>query len=150
MFKLKTINVWAGTALFLITASPARAADVTLAWEANSSPAIAGYKLYWGTASGVYTGSADVGTSTSYVVTGLDSDARYYFTVRSYSSGGTMSAPPNEIPGMAPAIAAPKPSSPSPTSPPTNRYRITSGDFDGDGRADVTISRPGAGRCDTA
>jgi FG-GAP-like repeat/Fibronectin type III domain len=146
MFQLKTINVWTGTALFLITASPARAADVTLAWDANSSPAIAGYKLYWGTASGVYTGNADVGTSTSYVVTGLDSDTRYYFTVRSYSSGGTMSAQATEISGMAPAIAAPKPpSSPTPTLPPTNKYRITSGDFDGDGRADVTIYRPEEG-----
>ena len=101
--------------------------------------------LYWGTQPGVYSGNADVGTKTSYVVTGLDSDKRYYFTVRSYSSGGTMSAPAKEVSGMPPAIAAPKPApdpSPNPSVQPNHQYRINSGDFDGDGRADVTIYRP--------
>ncbi len=145
MFQLKSIKVWAGTALFVTAAVPARAADVTLAWDANTAPVIAGYMLYWGTEPGVYSGNADVGTKTSYVVTGLESDKRYYFTVRSYSSGGTMSPASKEVSGMPPAIAAPKPApnpSPNPSVQPNHQYRINSGDFDGDGRADVTIYRP--------
>src|SRR5262245_46662954 len=127
MSQSKTIKVWVGTALFLASAVAARAADVTLAWDVNSSPAIAGYRLYWGTAPGVYTGNADVGTNTSYVVTGLDSDTRYYFTVRSYSSGGTMSAPTKEVSGMPPAIAQPKPApnpQPAPSGQQVHNYRI--------------------------
>jgi hypothetical protein len=142
MFQLKSIGVWAGTALILILAVSAEAADVTLAWDAT--PSVAGYTLYWGTQPGVYSGNADVGANTSYVVTGLNTDTRYYFTVRAYNTGGSMSAPAKEVSGMTPPIAKPTlPPTPEPSQTPHARdYRITSADFDGDGRADMTIYRP--------
>src|SRR4029453_19664775 len=95
MFQLKSIVVWAGTALLLIMTVAAEAADVTLAWD--TTPSVAGYMLYWGTQPGVYSGNADVGSSTSYVVSGLDSDKRYYFTVRAYNTAGSMSSPAKEV-----------------------------------------------------
>ena len=43
-------------ALFLVGVSSALAAsDVTLAWDANSEADLAGYKIHYGLASGVYT-----------------------------------------------------------------------------------------------
>ena len=47
-------------------------AEVTLAWDANTEPDLAGYNIYYGTASGDYSDSIDVGDVTEYPVTGLD------------------------------------------------------------------------------
>ncbi len=41
------------------------AAQVTLAWDANTDPAVAGYKLYYGKASRTYGTPVDVGKVTS-------------------------------------------------------------------------------------
>ena len=40
--------------LLLAAQTFADTGSVTLAWNANSEPDVSGYKLYWGTASGVY------------------------------------------------------------------------------------------------
>jgi hypothetical protein len=44
---------------------------VTLAWDANADPNVGGYKLYYGTVSGKYDLSIDVGNTTIYTVSGL-------------------------------------------------------------------------------
>ena len=56
------------------------AADVTLAWDANTAPQLAGYKVYIGTTSGSYSTSIDVGKVTTYTVTGL-ANGTYNFAV---------------------------------------------------------------------
>jgi len=48
---------------------------------------LAGYKVYYGTASGVYS-SVDVGLAKSYTVTGLTTGQTYYFTVTAYDTAG--------------------------------------------------------------
>jgi hypothetical protein len=57
-----------------------------VAWSAVSGAT--GYIIYWGTARGVYTSSADVTTNTSTTLTGLTHDQTYYIVVRAYNGIG--------------------------------------------------------------
>ncbi|MGD9350717.1 MAG: hypothetical protein PVF71_13735, partial [Desulfobacterales bacterium] len=49
----------------VVPLSAANAASVGLEWDPNSEPELAGYKIYWGTSSGNYTSSKDVGKTTT-------------------------------------------------------------------------------------
>src|SRR5207247_1053443 len=69
------------------------AGDVNLAW--NASTGAAGYKVHFGTASGVYGTPVDVGIKTTYTVTGLAAGT-YYFAVTAYNSSGVQSGFSNE------------------------------------------------------
>jgi regulation of enolase protein 1 (concanavalin A-like superfamily) len=64
---------------------------VTLAWDPNPETTIAGYRLAYGTASGIYTTTVDVGNVTTFALT-LASGVRYYFAVLAYDVAGGMSA----------------------------------------------------------
>jgi hypothetical protein len=81
-----------------------------LAWDAPVSLAVgsittdvAGYKIYYGTESGVYTGSIDVGNTTRYPIADFSGavtvkNIMYYITVTSYDADKTTeSAYSNEI-----------------------------------------------------
>jgi len=80
---------------FLIS-YPAVAAEVTLAWDPKTDSGLAGYKVYYGTASRAYSSSINVGNVTSYTVTGLTSGA-YYFAVSATYSTGAETALSNEV-----------------------------------------------------
>ncbi len=69
----------------------AYAGEVTLAWDANTEQNLAGYKLYFGTASRSYTGSVNVGNTTSYTLTNLTDGEIYYFAATAYDSYGNES-----------------------------------------------------------
>lgn len=73
----------------------AEAASVSLAWDAASG--VSGYKVHYGTASGNYTASADVGNATSASVPNLSDGTRYYFAVTAYDSSKTESDYSNEV-----------------------------------------------------
>ncbi len=64
--------------LFLSTGS---AAQIKLAWNPNIDPDLAGYKVYYGTASRTYGSRVDVGNTTMSTVTGLKQGVTYYFAV---------------------------------------------------------------------
>ena len=79
-----------------------------LVWDAPSSntdgsPAtdLAGYKIYYGTVSGNYTASIDVGNTTSIPIATLSSSVPisglYYIAVTVYDTAGNESAYSNEI-----------------------------------------------------
>jgi chitinase len=68
-----------------------------LAWDRNSESNIAGYRLYYGTASRNYTANLDVGNTTQHKVTGLAAGATYYFAVTAYDTSGTQSAYSAEV-----------------------------------------------------
>ena len=73
-----------------------------ISWNANTEPDLAGYKLYYGTSSGVYTTVIDVGlTSTpstpNYTVYNLTKGITYYFNVTAYDTSNNESAFGTEV-----------------------------------------------------
>jgi fibronectin type 3 domain-containing protein len=70
---------------------------VTLAWDANPEPDIAGYILHYGRSSGSYTETMDVGKVTTNSVAELVSGATYYFVVTAYNGEGLEGDASNEV-----------------------------------------------------
>ena len=75
--------------------------SVTLTWDAVIDPNLGGYRVYYGTAAGVYqqpVGSGvSVGNVTSFTVTGLSSGRRYYFAATARDTSNNESAFSNEV-----------------------------------------------------
>jgi hypothetical protein len=93
--------------IFACSSPGASPASVTLTWDANAEPDIAGYRVYYGTVSGSYTDIIDVGTSTTGTVSNLP-EAQTFFVVTAYNSAGAESLPSNEV-----SYPSASPSSPS-------------------------------------
>jgi len=85
----------------LVSCQSALAAEIKLAWDANTESDLAGYKVYYGTASGSYTASVDVGNSTSYTITGLKQGQTYYLALTAYNTSGSESGYSGEVSGVA-------------------------------------------------
>src|SRR5688572_28390741 len=60
---------------------------VTLAWDANTESNLAGYKFYYGGASGAYTNVSDVGNALTASVDLLEGGT-YYFAVTAVNTLG--------------------------------------------------------------
>src|SRR3569832_766819 len=76
---------------FLFIYAPASfAGDAILTWNKNTELDVAGYKVYYGTASRLYTASVNAGNQTTYTVTGLGNQT-YYFAVTAYDLSGNES-----------------------------------------------------------
>jgi len=58
----------------------------TLAWDAVDDPAVEGYKVHYGTTSGDYDTTVDVGPETAFPLMGLDEEVTYYFAVTAYDT----------------------------------------------------------------
>src|SRR5437588_7169922 len=58
-----------------------QASGVTLAWDPNPEPDIAGYILHYGTNSGSYLTALNVGNITTNSVSGLAANGTYFFAV---------------------------------------------------------------------
>jgi hypothetical protein len=86
---------------FLLCAffSPAvvQAAEVNLAWDPNSEPDLAGYRVHYGLGSRNYDHVMDVGSSTSCVVTGLEQGRTYYFAATAVNTANIESDFSNEV-----------------------------------------------------
>src|SRR3989475_1228373 len=85
------------TVLCSLAPALSSAAQVTLAWDANTEPDLAGYKLYYGNSSGSYQFSVDVGNVTSYTLSGLLDGRIYYFAATSYNLSLAESGFSNEL-----------------------------------------------------
>jgi hypothetical protein len=92
--------------LFLCaTVTMARAsASLTLTWNPDSDPHLAGYCVYYGTASGEYLQEIQAGNVTSTTINNLTNGGTYYFVVSALDSSGTQSAPSGEIIVSTPAV----------------------------------------------
>lgn len=77
----------------VLNTATAGSAQVSLTWGAVAG--VTGYKVKYGTTSGTYATTLDVGNVTSYSATGLTNGKTYYFVVTAYNSTGT-SANSNE------------------------------------------------------
>ncbi|GBC63747.1 arabinogalactan endo-1,4-beta-galactosidase [Desulfonema ishimotonii] len=66
-------------------------------WDPNTESDLAGYKVYYGTASEDYQHHVDVGSYTGCTISGLEEDTTYYFAATAYGSGGYESGFSSEI-----------------------------------------------------
>jgi hypothetical protein len=79
---------------------------VTLAWDANSEPDLAGYKVYYGVSSRVYPFAVVAGNVTSLTLSNLQEGVTYYFAATAYNSAGLESDFSAEINYIVPRIRA--------------------------------------------
>ena len=86
--------------------SAAHAGEVTVAWDPNPEPDVAGYKIYYGTSPGSYSSFVNAGNITSMVISGLTAGATYYFAAVAYDGSGNESGLSNEITYAVPAAAS--------------------------------------------
>ena len=107
------VIILAASALVGISSSPVMAAQVSLAWNANTEADLAGYKIHYGTASNSYSVHIDVQNVTTYTVTGLTEGQTYYFVATAYDASG------NESVYSAPASYAVPAANGAPTTPAT-------------------------------
>jgi hypothetical protein len=70
---------------------------ITLAWDANTEPDLAGYTVYSGTNSHQYIKSNYVGKVTTNTPAGLVSGVTYYFAITARNTAGLESPFSNEI-----------------------------------------------------
>ena len=97
------VAIWFAIAYFL---QPAKGASVTLAWDANPEPDIAGYKVYYGTESGSYLEPLTLEGAPAepqFTVPDLDNEETYYFVVTAFNENGLESLPSNEVVAEIPA-----------------------------------------------
>jgi hypothetical protein len=90
--------------LFFLFSNPLQAAELSFAWTPNSDPNLAGYKIYYGTASRAYTVSIDVGNPTitdnkvTCTLTVLPQESTlYYFAATAYDVDGLESDYSTEV-----------------------------------------------------
>ena len=81
---------------------------IILDWDASTTNAdgtaltdLVGYKIHYGTASGAYNHSIDVGNVTTYTLTGLTKGQIYYAAAIAYDTSGNESGYSNEFQGVA-------------------------------------------------
>ena len=96
---LKKFGVGVGVvlvSLFVCTFANA-ASSLSLDWNPNTDPSVAGYNVYYGSTSGAYTNVINVGNTTNTVVGGLVEGQTYYFAVTAYTFDGIESDFSNEF-----------------------------------------------------
>lgn len=79
--RFHTVLIWL---LVILYSSPAMATALLISWQENTETDLAGYKVYYGTASGQYGSPIDVGRETSCRISDLVSDTTYYMAVTAY------------------------------------------------------------------
>jgi hypothetical protein len=91
----------------------AAAAGITLQWDANAEPDLAGYKVHHGLGIRSYTTHIDVGKTDITTVAGLLPNTRYYFAVTAYDAYGNESGYSNEVSMTTPSDTGETVSTPS-------------------------------------
>ncbi len=86
--------------------------SVRISWNHDPDPAVAGYRLHYGSASGVYTSIADARTNVSISISGLTPGQKYYFVVAAYNSAGIEGPPSSEVSFSVPLSLTPQPLAP--------------------------------------
>jgi hypothetical protein len=93
-------------AVAIMRLSALASSSVTLAWNPISSSTIAGYNIYYGGVSGVYTNKISVSRATTEAtVSGLIQGATYYFAATTYSASGLESMRSSQLAYLVPLPA---------------------------------------------
>ena len=97
------------TFYLLPSTSRAYAATVTLAWDANNEPEVAGYRVHYGTTSRNYQYKVDVANSTSCSISGLSEGTTYFFAATAYDNNSNDSGFSEELSHTIPGPPTPPP-----------------------------------------
>jgi hypothetical protein len=96
-FLCMTATLIASVAFLGASPPAALAARVTLAWDPNMEPDLAGYRLYQGTSSSFYSAPVSLGKTTQHEFTDLEPGATYYFAITALNASGHESAFSEEV-----------------------------------------------------
>jgi hypothetical protein len=81
--------------------APVISNSATLAWDIVIATNLSGYRVYYGTAPGIYLQAKgqglSVGNITTYTLMGLSNGTRYYFAVTAFDTAGNESGYSNEV-----------------------------------------------------
>ena len=97
VWSLTTIRHFGGFLILAALSATAQAGSVTLAWNPSASPTVAGYRVYYGDASGDYSANMDAGANLAAVIGGLTPGQTYYFAALAYEANGDESVFSNEV-----------------------------------------------------
>jgi len=73
------------------------ASSITISWQPNTEPDLAGYKIYYGTESKVYSVILNVKNVTSYEIQNLTPGMTYYFALTAYDNSDNESELSQEV-----------------------------------------------------
>jgi hypothetical protein len=76
----------------LLTETVWASGSVTLAWNPSPNPVVAGYNVYYGGVSGIYTNKINAMSASTVTISNLTTGATYYFAATTYSAAGVESA----------------------------------------------------------
>ena len=94
--KLFTLLIFS-LSLLLLTSQKSFGAPITLTWDGNEEPNLAGYMLYYGTSPGNYLSPIDVGNVTTYELSGLTDGTTYYIALTAYDTHNEESEKTDEV-----------------------------------------------------
>jgi hypothetical protein len=92
---------------------PVAAANVALVWNPDADPAVLGYHIYYGGASGAYNKKISIGVTTNVTIAGLMPGATYYFAASAYGAGGLESPLSAEVSCRVPTMVSTKNQAPT-------------------------------------
>jgi hypothetical protein len=83
---------------FFLSTEISLAGQVTLTWDPpDIFQDVTGYMIHYGTVTGTYSQSVDVGNTTNYTLSNLTDRQAYYFAVTAYNASGYQSVYSNEV-----------------------------------------------------
>ena len=102
LYQVRRLFILLFSSLILIV-SPlnAKAASLTVEWDANKEEDLLGYTVHWGTVPKKYTDNRWVGELTKYEITGLQDGTRYYFSITAVDVWGNESVFSKEVSAVA-------------------------------------------------
>ncbi len=102
---MRALSFFISLLFFLLTLSATGfSAQVTLAWDPDSDPNLAGYRLYYGNFFRQLLEFHKLGLSTNYTVANLSDGVAYYFALTARNAAGLESGYSNEV-SYTPAVS---------------------------------------------
>jgi hypothetical protein len=95
------------TVALLSTTQAFAAGTITVLWDANTEPDLAGYIVSYGNQPGTYTTNVDVGNQTLFPFSVPDNGLPYYFAVRAYDTSSLISPYSAEVAIRPPVLIDP-------------------------------------------
>lgn len=78
-----------------------------LVWEPSPDPSATGYMVFWGSSSGSYTNSLDVGTALTFMIPNAVEGVPYFLAVSAYNAQGVVGPRSPEVTAVVPGTTVP-------------------------------------------